>query len=106
MFFHAIISRMTKQQAAVYVMANQTRRVMYIGATRNLAERVEAHKNGAVSGFSKKYRCHFLVHVEFYDDWNAATQRERQLKDWKRAWKQELIRKANPHWRDLSEDIF
>jgi len=30
---------------------------------------------------------------------------EKQIKNWKRAWKIELIERANPLWRDLYEDI-
>jgi len=28
------------------------------------------------------------------------------IKKWRRAWKLELIEKANPEWRDLFEDLF
>jgi putative endonuclease len=31
--------------------------------------------------------------------------REKQLKEWKRQWKLELIDKQNPDWRDLYEEI-
>lgn len=31
--------------------------------------------------------------------------REKLLKTWKRAWKIELIERANPRWRDLWDDI-
>ena len=31
----------------------------------------------------------------------AAAQRERRIKEWKRAWKIELIEMNNPHWIDL-----
>jgi putative endonuclease len=31
----------------------------------------------------------------------AAAQRERQIKEWKRAWKIELIERHNPQWIDL-----
>ena len=35
-----------------------------------------------------------------------ALQCEKRLKKWSRAWKIELIAKANPLWADLSEQIF
>jgi putative endonuclease len=31
----------------------------------------------------------------------AAATRERQIKEWKRVWKIELIERDNPHWSDL-----
>ena len=100
-----IILIMSDRQPAVYIMTNPFRTTLYIGATRHLPERIEAHKSGAVDGFSKDYRCSRLVHVEYYREWSAATMRERQLKKWEREWKNELIEKENPTWEDLSEDI-
>ena len=96
---------MINQQSAVYVITNWNYTVLYIGATKNLAARIETHKNGGVDGFGKKYQCRYLLHVELYDTWAAAIHRERQLKKWKRAWKNRLITKNNPEWRDLSWDI-
>ena len=34
-----------------------------------------------------------------------AIAREKQLKNWKRAWKIELIERANPQWRDMYKDM-
>jgi putative endonuclease len=31
--------------------------------------------------------------------------REKQIKNWKRAWKIALIEEANPEWKDLFESI-
>jgi putative endonuclease len=36
---------------------------------------------------------------------NSAIEREKRLKDWKRAWKLNLIVKSNPNWNDLYETI-
>ena len=30
---------------------------------------------------------------------------ERQMKEWQRNWKKDLIEKDNPNWRDLYDDI-
>jgi len=35
----------------------------------------------------------------------AAIAREKAIKEWKRAWKIELIEKANPEWRDLYAEL-
>ena len=45
-----------------------------------------------------------LVHIEFFGDMEHAIAREKQLKNWKRQWKIDLIEKANPDWRDLARD--
>jgi putative endonuclease len=46
-----------------------------------------------------------LVWFEVFDDVSAATQREKTLKHWLRAWKIDLIERNNPTWRDLYADI-
>jgi putative endonuclease len=35
----------------------------------------------------------------------GALTRERQIKEWKRGWKLELIEKGNPQWKDLYENL-
>ena len=35
----------------------------------------------------------------------SAIQREKAIKEWKRAWKLDLIEKANPEWVDLYETL-
>jgi len=35
----------------------------------------------------------------------SAISREKAIKKWDRAWKPEMIEKANPEWRDLYSDI-
>lgn len=90
---------------AVYMMMNQRGNVLYIGLTRNLIRRVWEHKNGLVAGFTKKYQCHTLVYFEMHREWEHAVARERQIKKWRRAWKENLIRTINPCKRDLYPDI-
>ena len=34
-----------------------------------------------------------------------AIAREKRIKEWKRAWKLELIETNNPRWRDLYDDL-
>jgi putative endonuclease len=46
-----------------------------------------------------------LVWYETHDSRDSALQRERQLKKWNRKWKLDLIEKANPEWRDLSDGL-
>jgi putative endonuclease len=51
--------------------------------------------------FTKKYKCKDLIYYEFYDSIELAIERETQLKRWKRAWKEDLIKKFNPQLKDL-----
>jgi putative endonuclease len=46
------------------------------------------------------------VWYELFTDVNLAIAREKQLKTWQRAWKNNLIEKHNPAWDDLAADWF
>jgi len=89
--------------AYVYFMANDYNNVIYVGVTSNLEHRVLEHKSDINSdSFTAKYKCHKLVYYEHVDDIKMAIVREKQLKNWKREWKNELIERQNPDWQDLS----
>jgi putative endonuclease len=79
---------------------------LYIGVTSDLQRRVFEHKEKLLLGFTKKYNINKLVHVETASDINAAIQREKQLKGWKRDKKIQLIESHNPKWEDLSKAYF
>jgi putative endonuclease len=78
---------------------------MYTGVTRNPIQRIWQHKQGRVRGFTKKYGVHLLVYMELHETMLGAIMREKQIKEWKRVWKIELIESMNPEWRDLYDDI-
>ena len=84
-------------------MTNISNNVLYIGVTSDLTKRVNQHKNHEYKGFSDKYNCTKLVYFEECNDINAAIKREKQLKNWHREWKNDLVNKSNPEWKDLSE---
>jgi putative endonuclease len=46
-----------------------------------------------------------LVYYEIYSDVYEAINREKQLKNWKRDWKIQLIEEDNKVWRDLFNEI-
>ena len=81
------------KQPVIYILADKPYGTLYIGVTSNLADRIEAHRNGCVEGFTKRYGVHKLVYVELHADMYEAIQREKSLKKWNRAWKIRLIRK-------------
>ena len=93
---------MTKQYY-VYILTNKSNKVLYIGVTNDLERRMYEHKNKMVNGFTKKYNLAKLVYFEATADVKSAIEREKQLKNWHRDWKMNLIKEFNPEWKDLSE---
>ncbi len=89
----------------VYILASRPNGTTYIGVTSNLVQRVWQHRNDLVGGFTRQYGVHRLVWYEPHPSMEAAITRERRLKKWRRAWKINLIEKANPSWRDLYPEI-
>ncbi|MBP5438854.1 MAG: GIY-YIG nuclease family protein [Treponema sp.] len=89
----------------VYILSNYTNSTLYIGVTNDLKRRIYEHKNKLISGFSSKYNVNKLVYFEETTDIKSAIQRERNLKKWKREWKDELIKKNNPSFYDLSKEL-
>jgi putative endonuclease len=88
-------------QAYVYILSSQRNGTLYIGVTSDLIKRIYQHRNNLSEGFTKKYKVHRLVYFETTPSITGAIQREKQLKQWRRKWKIELIEKDNPEWTDL-----
>ena len=84
----------------LYILASRRDGVLYVGVTRDLLRRVQQHRAGQFSVFTKKYNVKLLVWHETHHDIRAAIAREKTIKRWRRAWKIALIEKANPDWRD------
>ena len=79
------------KQYYVYILTNKTNKVIYIGVTNNLIRRMYEHKNKLVDGFTKKYNLMKLVYFEITTDVKSALISEKQLKNWHRAWKNNII---------------
>lgn len=90
----------------VYIMANTVNTVLYICVTNNLERRIHEHRQGLGDGFTKKYNVKKLVYFESTNDPMVAISREKQLKNWHRDWKLNLIMQQNPTFKDLSIDLF
>ncbi|MBQ0786699.1 MAG: GIY-YIG nuclease family protein [Oceanihabitans sp.] len=87
-----------------YILSNMKNGTLYIGMTNDLERRIFEHKNKLFKGFTKKYGLHILVYFEQFQYVNDAIKREKQLKNWNRQWKIDLIEKENRNWEDLSSD--
>ena len=104
-FYYITLDLMAPRGGYVYFVSNRHRTVLYCGVTSILYSRAYEHKNGEGGVFSSRYNCTDLVYFEYYDSIEAAIEREKQLKKWKRAWKEELIQKMNPEMKDLFPEI-
>ena len=94
------------QSGFVYILTNRKDGVLYIGVTNDLATRIEQHRSGRVSSFTRTYNCHRLVWFEEFDNIHDARLAERRMKAWRRDWKIRRIEELNPEWNDLSSQLF
>jgi putative endonuclease len=85
----------------VYILASRPHGAIYIGVTSNLHRRMYEHMNGIIEGHTKKYNIKQLVHYEMFGNAQEAIWREKCLKKWTRAMKNDLIDRNNPVWEDL-----
>ena len=92
----------TIHQYYVYILASKIRGTLYIGITNDLQRRIFEHKTGIKKGFTQKYQINRLVYFETFQSVKEATNREKNLKKWKRDWKIRLIEEENKKWLDLS----
>ena len=93
------------KQPCVYIMTNKRYGTLYVGVASDLARRVWEHKNDCADGFTKKHQLHQLVYMEPHEAMEEAIVREKRIKEWRRAWKINLIQSMNPEWNDLYDQI-
>ncbi len=89
----------------LYILASRKNGTLYVGVTNQLLRRVQEHREGLVSGFTKKYGVKLLVYFEGHNDINVAIAREKRIKRWLRVWKINLIEQKNPQWSDLWPEL-
>jgi putative endonuclease len=70
----------------------------------NLTRRVWQHKNKLIPGFTSRYNLSNLVYYEQFFFPDAAIDREKEIKGWRRSKKIKLIESTNPRWEDLAKD--
>ncbi|MEY2479231.1 MAG: putative endonuclease [Verrucomicrobiota bacterium] len=98
---------MKPQNYFVYIATNSDRHtVLYIGITNDLERRLNEHSLSRGSRFADRYNATKLIYFEAFSDPESAIAREKQLKDWSRKKKEELIARSNPEWRDLMNEMY
>ena len=89
----------------VYILTSVNRKVMYVGVTNNLENRVAEHRSGKGGAFTRPHQVHTLVHAEEYRYIEDAISREKEIKGWRRSKKDALVEATNPTWADLLETM-
>ena len=85
----------------IYMMTNKYRNVLYTGVTNDLIRRVYEHRNHLIKdSFTARYHITRLVYFEITEDIRSAIEREKQIKSWSRARKDQLVESQNPTWED------
>jgi putative endonuclease len=90
-----------EKQPVVYILASGKNGTLYTGVTSDLVRRIWEHKNNVNPGFTQRYGVHTLVWFEIHPTMESAIKREKNIKEWKRKWKLDLIEKENKDWNDL-----
>lgn len=92
-------------QGYFYLLSNSSRTLLYAGATKDLQKRLSLHETGKGALFTKKYHVKHLVYFEEFEVLGDAFKREKQVKNWKKEWKWNLIKKMNPNIENLKGSI-
>jgi putative endonuclease len=96
---------MSETRGYVYILASKAYGTLYVGVTSDLVKRIWEHREHLVPGFTNRHLVTRLVWFECHDSIEAAINREKQIKEWRRDWKVNLIQAMNPEWRDLYNDV-
>ena len=88
----------------IYILTNKPRGVLYIGVTADITRRIWQHRNGLGSAFVRKYGLDKRVRAEPFPTIEEAIAREKQLKNWRRQWKIELVESDNAAWEHMEPD--
>ncbi|NIF04685.1 GIY-YIG nuclease family protein [Chryseobacterium sp. Tr-659] len=87
----------------IYILTNKRRTVLYTGVTGNLHKRLHQHKTKLnTNSFTARYNIEFLIYYEKFDWIHHAIEREKEIKNWSRIKKLDLIRATNPNLEFLN----
>ena len=89
-------------QPCVYILASGRCGSLYTGVTSDLLARLYQHRAGVTKGWAASKGALRLVWFEMHGDMENAIRREKQIKQWNRDWKLNMIERSNPEWVDLA----
>ena len=91
----------------VYILTNPRKTTLYVGFTNSLSQRLLQHQEnrGDFKTFAGKYYCYTLVYYEVHKYVNNAIAREKEIKNWSRKKKEQLISSTNPQWLSLNKNF-
>lgn len=70
-----------------------------------MKRRIAQHKSLHGAKFTKRYNITDLIYFETFNRIIEAINREKQLKNWHKDWKWNLVKEKNPELRDLYLEI-
>ena len=93
--------------AWAYILTNHPRHTtLYTGSSTDPLTRLWEHRTKRKpTSFTARYNVAKLVYYEGFASPAQAVKREKFIKGKTRKWKEELINKTNPEWRDLTEEL-
>ncbi|RZJ71568.1 GIY-YIG nuclease family protein [Flavobacterium sp.] len=89
------------QFSYLYILTNATRTYLYVGATDDLSDKLNEHRQIACSAFSRDMQPAHLIYFETFKNIALAENRARDIKKWKERQKWQLIMSANPCLNEL-----
>lgn len=89
----------------LYILMNKRNTTMYIGVSNDVVKRIVQHQREKRTHFTSKYNTDKLVYYEEFEEKESAYRREKQLKNWHREWKFNLVRSVNPSFDDFTETL-
>ena len=91
----------------VYILSNWKKTVLYTGITNDLAGRLKEHydNRGNPKTFTGKYYCYNLVYYEWHQYVLNAISREKEIQNFTRQKKIDLIESVNPDWNFFNKVI-
>ena len=87
----------------VCITSDRPNGILYVGVTNDVRRRVTEHKERLIRSFTLHHELKLLIYAERHENMVSATQREKNVKHWARAWNVRLVGQQNRDWNDLME---
>jgi len=89
----------------IYIITNKNKTTLYIGVTNDLCRRIYQHKNHLIkNSFTDRYNLEYCIYYEYFEYFDSAIHREKELKKWNRTKKELLISTLSPEWKVLVDE--